>query len=85
MQIPDKKALDLAISSVKTGYADVAVNKTAPVLIAEHQEYYIDDVLNAARTLSALYDAIGEDAVRGLLEGTDVVVPWYTIENEIKK
>jgi len=54
------KELNEALAGVKTGYADVAVNKTSPVIIAEHEEHFLDRILEAAKLLSDIYPDILE-------------------------
>jgi len=55
--------LNEALEETKTGYADVGVNKTCPVLIAEHQEHYIDRIYNAAKFTRNLLQAIEDGRV----------------------
>lgn len=78
MQIPDKKALD----KLKTDLTEREMATYLATRFGSNDPFfsatainYMATALEAARTLSALYDAIGEDAVRGLLEGAWAATP----------
>lgn len=79
MQIPDKKALD----KLKTDLTEREMATYLATRFGSNDPFfsatainYMATALEAARTLSDLYDAIGEDAVRYLLNGDYVPVPY---------